>query len=164
MGKAKVRRKAEAARFDRWVASLGGYGSERYAALLGEAYEFAGPDGLVSYLEMAREIDAAHEAHKRDRAARGLAIVRAEAARRAGNAAASATLRRCNEIRLAADVLLADPRLADAADFTTRAGMTRAEIDAELRAAMGLAARAPSAYETQMPPVGDLARAIGLRP
>lgn len=91
MGKAKTRSRAEEARFDRWVASLGGYNSERFRALRDEAVEFAGPAGCTDYLDMAMRFDEEHAALKRDRAARGLAVVRAEAARRAADAAVSTT-------------------------------------------------------------------------
>jgi hypothetical protein len=42
--------------------------------------------------------------------------------------------------------------------------MGSAEIGLRLRAAMGLAGKPPTEYEASMPPVGDLARTIGLRP
>jgi hypothetical protein len=82
----------------RWVAGMGGLDSARYRALYTEAYDFAGPDHLSDYLDMAQQIDQDHQAHKRDRAARA----RAEIARRRANDAAAAVLQRVNDIRLAA--------------------------------------------------------------
>jgi hypothetical protein len=146
------------ARWDRWAASLGGYASPRFDALYREAIEFAGVDGCVGYLEMAMEQDEAREAHKRDRGAR----VRAEVARRATERAAAAALQRATEIKLAVDDLAEHLHLADP-DFSSRPPMGRAEVDVELRAALGLAVRAPTAFQAMLPPVGDLARVIGLR-
>jgi hypothetical protein len=138
-------------RYDRWVENLGGSSSERYRALYREAFEFVGGDSCMSYLQMAMEIDEDHEAHKRGRAAG------------CGQAAAAAALQRATEIQLAAETLLSDPRLAADPDFSTRPPMGRAEIDLELRAAMGLANRAPTIYEAMLPPVGDVARIIGVK-
>lgn len=45
------------ARFDRWVISLGGYGSDRFRALRDEALEFAGSGGYSDYMVMAWAID-----------------------------------------------------------------------------------------------------------
>jgi len=84
------------------------------------------------------------------------------AARRQAGHAAAAALRRSAEIKLAAEQLLADPRLAEP-DFSTRASMTGAEVALEARAMLGLARRAPSAWEAMLPPVGDLAHAIGVK-
>jgi hypothetical protein len=145
--------------FDHWVRGMGGFTGERYQALYREAFEFAGADGLMPYLEMARQLDEDHAGWKRQREAR----TRAQAASRAADAAAAATLRRVNDIKLAVDSLASDPRLAGDPDFGAQAPMGRAEVDLELRAAMGLAARAPSAYEQMLPPVADLARVIGVR-
>jgi hypothetical protein len=93
-------------RHNRWVDSMGGLDSPRYRGLYIEAYDFAGPDYLSDYLDMARHIDEDHQARKRDRAAR----VWAEIARRHANDAA-AVLQRVNDIRLAAGLPVA-PRAA----------------------------------------------------
>lgn len=149
------------AAFDAWVAGLGGYASQRFRKLHDEARELAGPGGYWQYLDLARQVDEEHAAG----AGRWLAAVElanAREARRRGEEAAAAALRRSAEIKLAAEQLLADPRLAGP-DTGPRAGLTRAETDLELRAAMGLAARAPTEYEAMLPPVSDLAAAIGLR-
>lgn len=153
----RAERLEDKARFDRWVAGLGG---ERYGALYREALEFAGPDGCFDYLDMARRIDEDHQALKRERAA---ARVRAAVARRRIELAASAALERATEIQLAADDLLSDPRLAGEPDFGTRPERSRAEVEAALRFAMGLANRAPTEYQRMLPPVGDLARLLGVK-
>jgi hypothetical protein len=162
-------------RFDGWLDSIGGIAGARYAELRAEAIEFAGPgDGAAAYLEMCAQLDRDHAAA----AGKTLAAAEVElananarsarAATRRAEAAAAATLRRAAEIKLAADRLSEHPRLAgdpsdDPAGFSTRAPMGRAEVDLELRAALGLASRAPTAYEATLPAVGELARTIGLR-
>jgi hypothetical protein len=147
------------AAFDHWVAGMGGYASDRFTALHGEALEFAGPDGYSAYLTMAQALDEGHAAHS----ARRQAGRRARAAARRTEEAAAAVLERSTEIRLAMDELLAHPRLADAPDLSAGPPLTAAEVALELRASMGLATRPPSLYEASLPPVADLARTIGLR-
>jgi hypothetical protein len=157
-----VRIMADKAKFDSWVATLGGFAGARYGALRREALEFAGPDGAASYLDMCQRIDEEHAA--------GAGRWLAEAAIELANAKnAREAMRREVGARygwddLAAVVeLSADPGLLDGPDFSTRAPMGRAEVDLELRAAMGLVNRPPSVYESSLPPVADLARMIGLR-
>jgi hypothetical protein len=150
-------RLARCERRKRWVDGMGGLDSPRYRALYREAYDLAGPDGLSDYLNMAQQIDEGHAAHKT-----ALAFaVRAEAARRAG-AAAAAVLQRATEIQLAVRSAAEDLHLTDA-DFSTRAPMGAAEAASELRVMLGLANRMPSAYRAQLPDVGDLARMIGVK-
>jgi hypothetical protein len=60
-----------------------------------------------------------------------------------------------------ASVTRDDP--AAVVELSAEAPMTRAVVDVELRAALGLASRAPVLYREMMPLVGDLARTIGLR-
>ena len=82
----------------------------------------------------------------------------------AGEAAIGACLERVAEAQLAVEELRADPRVARILDADLSGPrLTVAEVDLELRASMGLAARPPSQYETSLPPVADLARTIGLR-
>jgi hypothetical protein len=147
------------ARDDEWADSLGGYSSDQYIALYREAVEFAGEGGTTQYLDMCQSLDREHAATPGKWLAEAIELV---AARRA-DAAAAAVLERVNEIALAVDQLAEDPRLADGPDFSTRPPMGRAEVDVELRAALGLAVRAPTVYEAMLPPVGDLARAIGVK-
>ena len=144
----------------RWVERMGGQDSPHYRTLYAEAFEFAGPDHLSEYLDLAQQIDEDYAAHKRAQAA---ARVRAAVARRRIELAASAALERATEIRLAADDLLSDPRLAADPDFSTAPERSRAEVEADLRYAVGLASRAPDAYREMLPATGDLARLIGLR-
>jgi hypothetical protein len=150
------------AAFDQWVASLGGYASRRFRAVHDEARQFGGAGGYAGYLDMCKGLDEKHAAGAGKWLAAEIELANAREARRRGEEAAAAALARSTEIRLAAEQLLADPRLAEP-DLSTRAPMGRAEIDLELRAALGLANRAPTAYEAMLPPVGDLARTIGLR-
>ncbi|WP_300611074.1 hypothetical protein [Trebonia sp.] len=148
--------------FDAWVAGMGGYAGARLAALHREAVEFAGPD-YWAYLDMARRVDEEHAAGAGRWLAEVVRLANARRAARRAEAAAAATLRRVTEIQLAAARLGGHPRLAADPDFGTRTGMSSAEAALELRAAMGLANRAPSAYQAMLPPVGDLARAIGVK-
>lgn len=141
----------------RWAAGMGGQDSPRYRALYAEAYDFAGPDRMSDYLDMAMQVDEEHAAHKR-----ALAVAaRAEIARRA-EAAAGAVLQRATEIQLAVRSAAEDLHLTDA-DFSTRPPMGRAEADSELRAMLGMANRMPAAYQAQLPDVSDLARVIGVK-
>jgi len=157
---------ADKAKFDAWVNAMGGFASKRFTELYCEAVEFAGPAGITSYLDMARSIDEEHAAGAGKWLAEAVELANARTAREATRrteAAAAATLKRVTEIKLAADRLASDPRLADGPDFSTRAPMGRAEVDLELRAAMSLATRAPGAYREMLPPVGDLAVMIGVK-
>lgn len=79
-------------RRERWVAAMGGRDSLRYRALYTEAYNFAGPDRMSDYLDLAMQADEDHEAHKRAR-------LRAAVARRRAELAASAALQRAGEIQ-----------------------------------------------------------------
>lgn len=150
------------AAFDKWVTAMGGYGSAQFAALHREAREFADPDGYWAYLDMARQIDKEHEAAPGRWLSREVELANARVARRRGEEAAAAVLRRSTEIRLAAEQLLADPRLAGP-DLSAGPEMSPSEIALELRAALGLASRAPAEYVAKLPPAGDLARTIGIR-
>ena len=76
---------------------------------------------------------------------------------------AAAALRRVTDIRLAADQVLSDPRLAASRDGSDEPVMSRAEMTAGLRAAMGVARRMPDSDQATLPPVNDLARRIGLK-
>lgn len=144
-------------RFDRWVRSMGGYSGERFRALHREALEFAEPGTHLGYLNAAREFDEAYKRHRE-------AARRAEAAGRAADEAAVDILVRADEIALAADDVLSDPRLPDTAELLgTRPPMGRGGADLELRYALGMANRAPDAYRQMLPDVGDLARTIGVR-
>ncbi|MGH3222551.1 MAG: hypothetical protein ACRDPY_28295 [Streptosporangiaceae bacterium] len=120
---------AETARFDAWVAGLGGCAGRRFIALCNEAREFGGPGGYWSYLDMARAIDEDHAAGKSARETRRRA--EAEAARRtaAAEAAIGGCLRRSAEIQLAADALRQDPRVARILDAELDGpGLTSAEV------------------------------------
>lgn len=151
------------ARFDKWVAALGGYASRQFRALHDEAREFGGPDGYWPYLDLARQVDEEHAAGAGRWLAEAVELANARTASRRAEAAAAAALQRSAEIQLAAAEVLADPRLSGDPDFGGRPQMSPAETAHEVRALLGLARRAPSAYEAQLPPVADLARAIGVR-
>lgn len=151
---------ADEAAFDAWVAGLGGFTSERYGDLRREAIQFAGPAGCARYLQMAMELDEDYAEWKTARAA---ARRRAREAR-AAEAAAAAVLERSAAVLLAMGELRAHPRLAADPDFSTGTGMSSAEVALELRASLGLANRAPTAYVASLPEVDGLSRRIGLRP
>jgi hypothetical protein len=146
----------------------GGIRGPQFAALRAEALEFAGPGGgYTAYLDMARRLDEAHAAVAGETLAAAIELAEAqsirEAERRAERAAA-AVLRRSSELRLAVEALSRHPHLAADPDSDAGPGMGSAELGHRLRIAMGLASRAPTAYEAMLPAVGDLAHAIGLRP
>jgi hypothetical protein len=148
-----------AAAFDAWVAGMGGYAGERFAQLRREALAFAGPDGYSDYLDMARALDEYDAALGRRRQAER----RAREVTRRTEEAAAAVLERSTELLLAARQLSEDPRVSGEWDLGAGPGMTSAEVALELRFALGIAGRAPTAYMASLPPVGDLARTIGLR-
>jgi hypothetical protein len=171
----------DCAGFDTWVRGMGGYASRPFLALYAEARELAGPDHCMGYLNMVRAGDEEHVIDLASGEERDAAIARelmhrlgaAAAARHrrsaeirlaADQAAVEACLRRSAQIKLAADELRADPRVARILDDSLAGpGLSPAEVGLELRASMGLAARARTPYEAGMPPVADLARTIGLR-
>jgi hypothetical protein len=147
-------------RLDAWVGSLGGYASARYIGLCNEAREAtSSPGESWQYLEMAQRSDEEHAASPGRWLAEAIELANRQASRRA-DAAAAACLQQSAEIMLAVDELRADPRVARALEDPGRSG---AEVATELRASMGLEARPATSYETTLPPVGDLARTIGLR-
>jgi hypothetical protein len=108
---------------------------------------------------MAQRSDEEHAASPGRWLAEAIELANRQASRRA-DAAAAACLQQSAEIMLAVDELRADPRVARALEDPGRSG---AEVATELRASMGLEARPATSYETTLPPVGDLARTIGLR-
>jgi hypothetical protein len=155
------------ARADRWVRGMGGYASPRFTALCREARETAGERDQWRYLDLAMEADAEHDATAGEHlAAAAIELSSAQSARQArerAEAAAGAALQRVTQVKLAADQLLSHPRLASDPDLGSGPGMGSAEVDLELRAAMGLARRSPTAYEAMLPAASELARRIGLR-
>jgi hypothetical protein len=146
------------AAFDAWAGSMGGYTSPAFRALHDEATEFAAPGGYADYLDMARSLDEEHAA----RSARREAERRAREAVRRTEEAAAAVLERATEIKLAVEELSKDPRVAGGWDLGGP-GLTSAEVQLELRYALGVATRAPGAFMASLPAVGDLARVIGIR-
>jgi hypothetical protein len=156
---AKIEARKEAV--DRWVAGMGGYAGARYGALRAEALEFAGADGCAEYLDMARQIDEEHAAGAGRWLAAEIDLANTRAASRRADAAATAVLRRSNEIELAAQRLT--EHLGPEPDFSTRAEASPAEAADEVRAMLGLARRLPDAYRAELPPVAGLARAIGVK-
>lgn len=124
-------------------------------------------DHASTHLSGAAEHVAKLHAHFRDNYAAGegrwLAELEPMTAQMA-EAAATGLAERSAAIQLAVGQLLSDPRLAGDPDGDAGPGMGSAEIGLRLRAAMGLAGKPPTEYEASMPPVGDLARTIGLRP
>lgn len=157
-------------RYDRWVATLGGYASSRYIALCNEAREMAGHAGQFRYLNLAREVDEEHAAAAGGWLAREIELANAESTRRAEQAArqaaenaAAGILQRGNEIKLAVQQLHDHPRLAADPDFSAGPGMGSAEIAHCLRMAMGLTSRPQTPYEESLPPVADLGRRMGVR-
>ncbi len=145
---------------DKWVNGMGGYASAPYIALCNEAREStSSPAEQWRYLEMAQAADEEHAASPGRWLAQEIELANAAASRRA-DAAATACLQQSTEIMLAVDELRADPRVARALEDP---GLSAAEVAMELRASMGLEARPATSYEAALPPVGDLARTIGLR-
>jgi hypothetical protein len=84
-----------------------------------------------------------------------------QTARKAADEAAAACLKRATEIQLA--VLQLGERMPADPDFSTGPRLSSAEVTHGLMAAMGLADPMPRRHEEALPPVGDLARQIGLR-
>lgn len=144
------------ARRNRWVYAMGGYAGRPYLELCAEARRTAGRDGEQQYLDMCMKRDEERSIELANaRSAR-------EASRRA-DAAAAACLRQSAEIQLAMDELRTHPAVAAVLEGSAGPDLTRAEIESGLRTAMGLTAREPTPYQASMPPVDDLAHAIGLR-
>lgn len=153
----------DCARFDQWVASIGGIAGRQFAALRAEALEFAGPDGYSAYLAAAQAIDEEHAAAAGRWLAREIDLANAESTRQAAEDAAAAALEQADEIKLAVERLRDHPRLAADPDFGAGPGMGSAEVAYGLRVAMGLANRPSTPYEESLPPVADLGRRIGVR-
>jgi hypothetical protein len=120
----------------------------------------------ATHLSGAAEHAAKLRAHFRDNYAAGegrwLADLEPMTVQMA-EAAATGLAERSAAIQLAVGQLLSDPRLAGDPDGDAGPGMGSAEVGLRLRTAMGLAGKPPTEYEASMPPVGDLARTIGLR-
>jgi len=156
-------------RLDRWVASLGGYASARYIGLCAEARQStSSPGEQWRYLEMAQAADEEHAAGAGRWLAREIELANARSAREARRAALKAAedaaadcLQRVTEIQLAVQQI--SERLPADPDFSTGQGLSSAEVSRGLLAAMGLADPQSGRYEEPLPPVGDLARSIGLR-
>jgi hypothetical protein len=158
-------------RLDKWVGSLGGFASARYIALCNEAREATSSAGEQwRYLELAQAADEEHAASPgRWLAGQAIELANARSARRASMraaeaAAATAVLKRSKALELAVGELRADPRVARVMDAALEdLGLSTAEVAMELRASMGLEARPATSYEAALPPVGDLARMIGVK-
>ena len=109
--------------------------------------------------ELVRRLDAAAAARERRSAEIRLAQ---------DQAAIEECLGRVDEAQHALDQLRADPRAArildnSLGDALEGPGLSPGEVATEMRARLGLMPRPATAYQAWLPPVGDLARQIGVK-